>query len=77
MEKLQESCNNILGHWHYYNCNSWPDPENPWEERHKLLSAGISSEQFALVKATMEDPQVQRQIGIWNRYKNENGAGKS
>ncbi|KAJ6441323.1 endo-polygalacturonase PG1 [Purpureocillium lavendulum] len=72
VEELQEGCNNILMHWHYYNCKPWPDPSEPWC-RHKSFLADLSSEQYDLVMETMTDPRVQRQLEVWKRYKLENG----
>jgi len=76
VEELQEGCNNILMHWHYYNCKPWPNPNEPWH-RHRSFLAELSSVQYDLVMETMTDPRVQRQLDVWKRYKLENGRGKS
>ncbi|PHH83757.1 hypothetical protein CDD83_2932 [Cordyceps sp. RAO-2017] len=72
VEELQEGCNNILMHWHYYNCKGWPDPAEPWS-RHKTFLSDLTSEQYDLVMETMTDPRVQRQLSVWRRYKEDNG----
>ncbi|UNI17769.1 hypothetical protein JDV02_004089 [Purpureocillium takamizusanense] len=72
VEELQEGCNNILTHWHYYNCRGWPNPNEPWD-RHQSFLAELSSTQYDLVMETMADPRIQRQLDVWKRYKLENG----
>ncbi|PFH56948.1 hypothetical protein XA68_15738 [Ophiocordyceps unilateralis] len=72
VEELQDGCNNILMHWHYYNCKPWPDPLEPWN-RHTHLMAELPSDQYDLVMETRADHHVKRQLDIWSRYK-DNGA---
>ncbi|KAF7563603.1 hypothetical protein G7046_g507 [Stylonectria norvegica] len=73
VEELQDGCNNILAHWHYYNWEAWPDPESPYD-RHKTHLRHLPPEQYALIMETMTDPEVARQLSVWERYKQENGA---
>ncbi|KAG6012520.1 hypothetical protein E4U54_007490 [Claviceps lovelessii] len=68
VEELQDGCNNILVHWHYYNCHPWPRPDNPWN-RHKHFMGELTSEQHDLVMTTMTDSRIQKQLGIWKRYR--------
>ncbi|KAG6010379.1 hypothetical protein E4U21_006943 [Claviceps maximensis] len=75
VEELQDGCNTILVHWHYYNCHSWPNPDAPWE-RHKHFMSELSSEQHDLVMETLTDSRIQRQLAIWKRYKEHNGTSK-
>ncbi|KAM4064494.1 hypothetical protein HRG_005140 [Hirsutella rhossiliensis] len=72
VEELQEGCNNILMHWHYYNCKPWPNPAEPWN-RHTAFMADLSPEQHELVMDTLTDARVQKQLSVWKRYKEENG----
>lgn len=72
VEELQEGCNNILVHWHYYNCHPWPKADAPWE-RHKHFMSELSSEQHDLVMETMTDTRIQKQLSVWKRYREENG----
>ncbi|TWU77659.1 hypothetical protein ED733_008160 [Metarhizium rileyi] len=71
VEELQDGCNNILVHWHYYNCHPWPDPEGPWQ-RHKHFMSELTSEQYDLVMDTMTDRRVQKQLAVWANYKEGN-----
>ncbi|KAK2601607.1 hypothetical protein QQS21_004842 [Conoideocrella luteorostrata] len=75
VEELQDGCNNILVHWHYYNCHPWPDPQSPWE-RHKHFMGELSSEQYDLVMETLMDIRVRRHLFFWRKYKDNNGVGK-
>lgn len=75
VEELQEGCNNILVHWHYYNCHPWPKADAPWE-RHKHFMSELSSEQHDLVMETMTDTRIQKQLSVWKRYREENGFGE-
>lgn len=74
VQDLQEGCNTVLCHWHYYNRNTWPDPAKPWE-RQKHPSSALTSEQYDLIMETQTDPKVQRQLAFWTRYKENNGSG--
>ncbi|RDA88880.1 hypothetical protein CP532_5410 [Ophiocordyceps camponoti-leonardi (nom. inval.)] len=73
VEELQDGCNNILMHWHYYNCKPWPNPSDPWS-RHTHFMSDLSSVQYDLVMETLADRHVQKQLGVWTKYKQENGA---
>ncbi|KID91687.1 tetratricopeptide repeat domain containing protein [Metarhizium guizhouense ARSEF 977] len=72
VEELQEGCNNILVHWHYYNCHPWPKPDDPWE-RHNHFMSELTSEQHDLVMDTMTDRRVQKQLAAWAKCRQENG----
>lgn len=72
VEQLQDGCNNLLHHWHYYNPDGWPGViSNP--DRHRTSLAHLPSSQHALVLDTYEDPMVQRQLGVWKMYRENNG----
>ncbi|RDA89981.1 hypothetical protein CP533_0854, partial [Ophiocordyceps camponoti-saundersi (nom. inval.)] len=73
VEELQDGCNNILMHWHYYNCKPWPDSSEPWN-RHTHFMSDLSSVQYDLVMETLADTHVQKQLAVWSKYKLENGA---
>ncbi|PHH67739.1 hypothetical protein CDD80_562 [Ophiocordyceps camponoti-rufipedis] len=73
VEDLQDGCNNMLMHWHYYNCKAWPNPDDPFN-RHKTLLSELTSDQYDLVMETMYDERVRKELGTWRRYKDENGA---
>jgi hypothetical protein len=75
VEELQEGCNNILVHWHYYNCHPWPNPEEPWE-RHRHFMSELTSEQHDLVMDTLTDPRIQKQLARWKQYRDGNGMRK-
>jgi hypothetical protein len=75
VEELQEGCNNILVHWHYYNCHPWPNPEEPWERPRHFMSE-LTSEQHELVMETLTDRRIQKQLAVWKRYKEHNGMGE-
>ncbi|KAG8405140.1 hypothetical protein J3458_021820 [Metarhizium acridum] len=75
VEELQEGCNNILVHWHYYNCHPWPKPDDPWE-RHKHFMSELTSEQYDLVMDTMTDRRVQKQLAAWAKCRQENGMSE-
>ncbi|KAL6900499.1 hypothetical protein GGI43DRAFT_422993 [Trichoderma evansii] len=73
VEQLQDGCNNLLHHWHYYNTDGWPGViSNP--DRHRTSLAHLPSYQHALVMDAYEDPMVQRQLGVWKMYKENNGC---
>ncbi|KAG5984059.1 hypothetical protein E4U55_006194 [Claviceps digitariae] len=68
VEELHDGCNNILIHWHYYNCRGWPNPNAPWE-RHQHFMSELTSEQFDLVMQTLTDSRIQRQLETWRRQR--------
>ncbi|KAL6856326.1 hypothetical protein J3F83DRAFT_448867 [Trichoderma novae-zelandiae] len=72
VESLHESCNNLLQHWHYFNCKSWP-PAVESAERFKGPLSDLSSTEFDLLMQAWTDRAVQGQLGVWRRYKAENG----
>lgn len=75
VEQLQDGCNNLLHHWHYYNVDGWTEfIGHP--DRHKTSLAHLTSNQHGLVLDAYEDAQTQRQLGTWQRYKENNGQGK-
>lgn len=75
VEQLHDGCNNLLHHWHYYNTDGWPGViSNP--DRYRTSLAHLSSYQHGLVMDAYEDPMVQKQLGVWKMYKENNGCGK-
>ncbi|KAF4342023.1 hypothetical protein FBEOM_4024 [Fusarium beomiforme] len=73
---LHESCNNILTHWHYYNCNKWPTA-GP-----KSLTNGVRTKDhfetlepkhLELVKKNRKDPGIKKHLSVWKQYKEDNG----
>ncbi|KAH0493435.1 hypothetical protein TgHK011_000104 [Trichoderma gracile] len=72
VESLHESCNNLLQHWHYFNCKTWP-LANEKAERYKGPLAGMSSTEFDLLMQARTDRAVQGQLDVWRRYKADNG----
>lgn len=75
VEHLQDSCNNLLHHWHYYNTDEWPDLLS-YPDRHKTSLAHLPSYQHALVLDAYEDTQIRGQLDLWKMYKENNGRGK-
>uniref|UniRef100_A0A0D2XKF7 Zn(2)-C6 fungal-type domain-containing protein n=1 Tax=Fusarium oxysporum (strain Fo5176) TaxID=660025 RepID=A0A0D2XKF7_FUSOF len=76
VEGLHGSCNNILIHWHYYNCDQWPTT------RLSGLTNGIGrNDHFEtlapkdrhLVKQNLKDPEVKKHLLVWKKYKRDNG----
>ncbi|KAM5356615.1 hypothetical protein ACJ41O_003261 [Fusarium nematophilum] len=74
VESLHESCNNLLMHWHYYNCRPWPKSPDP-DLQHRTHLRLLEPKQYALVMKTREDPGIQRQLSVWERAKGDNGKG--
>ncbi|KAL7812185.1 hypothetical protein V8C44DRAFT_329963 [Trichoderma aethiopicum] len=72
VESLHESCNNLLQHWHYFNCKTWPPPTEK-DDRWKGPLGGISSEEYDLLMQACTDRAVQGQLDVWRRYKADNG----
>jgi hypothetical protein len=75
VEELQDGCNNLLQHWHYYNADGWPNAVTSFE-RHRTNLGNLSADQHGLVREALDDPSVQRQLNVWRLYKAENGQGK-
>lgn len=75
VEQLQDGCNNLLHHWHYYNTDGWTETIGH-PDRHKTSLAYLNSCQHALVLDAYDDAQTQRQLGTWQMYKENNGSGK-
>ncbi|UKZ69730.1 uncharacterized protein TrAtP1_010734 [Trichoderma atroviride] len=76
VEQLQDGCNNLLQHWHYYNTDGWTEfIGHP--DRHKTSLAHLTSDQHALVLDAYDDAQTQRQLGTWKMYKENNGRVES
>ncbi|KAL7921290.1 hypothetical protein ACQKWADRAFT_296053 [Trichoderma austrokoningii] len=72
VEQLQDGCNNLLQHWHYYNPDGWPGHLiSP--ERYKSGLAHLSSQRHGLVLDSYNDLQVQKQLAVWEMYKEKNG----
>ncbi|KAK2678385.1 hypothetical protein RAB80_007125 [Fusarium oxysporum f. sp. vasinfectum] len=76
VEGLHGSCNNILIHWHYYNCDQWPTT------RSSGLTNGVGrNDHFEtlapkdrhLVKQNLKDPEVKKHLLVWKKYKRDNG----
>jgi hypothetical protein len=76
VEELQEGCNMLLMHWHYYNCRPYPQPDRPGEQKQSFL-ADLTDEQYKLVMDTMGQKEVQRHLDAFERYKNDNGASET
>ncbi|KIL90395.1 hypothetical protein FAVG1_06126 [Fusarium avenaceum] len=72
VEGLHDSCNNILTHWHYYNCNIWPRHSSIDNKRGDHFE-NLATEQLNLVRQTRKAPEVKKHLSIWKRYKAENG----
>ncbi|KAL7941349.1 hypothetical protein V8C42DRAFT_355650 [Trichoderma barbatum] len=72
VESLHDSCNNLLQHWHYYNCKPWPKPTEA-ADRFSTHLADIDPEEYDMIMQALTDPAVQRQLDVWRRYKTENG----
>ncbi|PNP47939.1 hypothetical protein TGAMA5MH_00991 [Trichoderma gamsii] len=73
VEQLQDGCNNLLHHWHYYNTDGWTETIGH-PDRHKTSLAYLNSCQHALVLDAYDDAQTQRQLGTWQMYKENNGS---
>ncbi|PHH68501.1 hypothetical protein CDD82_509 [Ophiocordyceps australis] len=71
VEELQDSCNNLLMHWHYYNCKPWPDASKPAQRRQYPF---LSDVQCQLIRDTIANPDIQHQLSIWKCYKEDNGC---
>ncbi|KAJ4320671.1 hypothetical protein N0V84_005735 [Fusarium piperis] len=74
VESLHESCNNILTHWHYRNKYQWPESLDPKAKEGTFMSH-LTDEQYILIQETRRDPQVRKQLAVWELYKKENGKG--
>ncbi|RSL73682.1 hypothetical protein CEP54_000205 [Fusarium duplospermum] len=72
VESLHESCNNILVHWHHRNKEKWPESLDPKAKEGTFLS-DLTDEQYILIQQTRRDPEVHRQLRVWEIYKKENG----
>ncbi|KAF9776451.1 hypothetical protein IL306_005359 [Fusarium sp. DS 682] len=76
VEGLHASCNNILAHWHYYNCNQWPASRskkhtNGLERRDHFET--LEPRYLELVRQSRKDRQVKKHLYVWKRYKADNG----
>ncbi|RSM08092.1 hypothetical protein CDV31_008305 [Fusarium ambrosium] len=72
VESLHVSCNNILAHWHHRNDDKWPESMNPKAKEGTFMSH-LTDEQYIIIQETRRDPEVHRQLRVWEVYKNENG----
>ncbi|PHH63196.1 hypothetical protein CDD81_6247 [Ophiocordyceps australis] len=70
VEELQDGCNNLLMHWHYYNCKPWPDASKPAQRRQYPF---LSDVQCQLIRDTIADADIQQQLSVWKQYKENNG----
>jgi hypothetical protein len=73
VESLQESCNNILTHWHYYNCNKWPSNKGENKAEH---FASLAPDDLDLVKQTRRDKGIKEHLSVWKQCKANNGKGR-
>ncbi|CEI65960.1 unnamed protein product [Fusarium venenatum] len=69
VESLHESCNNILTHWHYYNCNKWPKNKEDDAEHF----AGLAGDQLDLIRQTRWDECIKQHLSVWKQFKANNG----
>ncbi|WAO95186.1 Zn(2)-C6 fungal-type domain-containing protein [Fusarium falciforme] len=72
VESLHGSCNNILTHWHYRNKHPWPRSPDPKTKKGTFLNH-LTDEQYTLIQETLQDPEILKQLAIWEVYKKENG----
>ncbi|KAM0249298.1 hypothetical protein ACHAP5_002950 [Fusarium lateritium] len=72
VEGLHESCNNVLTHWHYYNCNVWPRHSSISNKRSDHFE-NIATVHLNLVRQTRKAPEVKKHLSVWKQYKTENG----
>ncbi|CAG1978015.1 unnamed protein product [Fusarium graminearum] len=70
VERLHESCNNMLTHWHYYNCNKWPQSKDEDNTEH---FANIAVDDLEIIKQTRKDKVIKRHLSVWKQYKTNNG----
>lgn len=76
VEELQEGCNIMLMHWHYYNCRPYPDPDKP-QEKQKSFLADLEPMQYNLVMETIRRPEIQRHLEIFKNERENNGEVSS
>ncbi|KAM0558337.1 hypothetical protein ACHAPJ_005031 [Fusarium lateritium] len=76
VESLHESCNNILTHWHYYNCNKWPGHKLTDDKRSAHFES-LEPEYSDLIRQTRKDPEVRKQLSYWKQYREDNGKVES
>ncbi|KAF4968712.1 hypothetical protein FSARC_3929 [Fusarium sarcochroum] len=72
VESLHESCNNILTHWHYYNCNKWPGRKSTDDKRSAHFES-LEPEYADLIRQTRKNPEVKKHLSYWKQYKEDNG----
>ncbi|KAF4457374.1 hypothetical protein F53441_703 [Fusarium austroafricanum] len=72
VESLHESCNNILTHWHYYNCDKWPKV-TPAAVKRKDHFDTLAPKHLDLVRQSRRDPEVKKHLLVWKQYKSNNG----
>ncbi|KAF5018826.1 hypothetical protein F66182_9189 [Fusarium sp. NRRL 66182] len=72
VESLHESCNNILAHWHYYNCNTWPGSPSA-NDRRAAHFVHLAPEHTHLVRMTRKEQEVKNRLSGWRQYKKNNG----
>ncbi|GKU19846.1 unnamed protein product [Fusarium langsethiae] len=70
VEDLHGSCNNILTHWHYYNCNKWPKNKDEENTEH---FANLAADDLDLVRQTRRDKGIKQHLSVWKQYKTNNG----
>ncbi|RGP66869.1 hypothetical protein FLONG3_8700 [Fusarium longipes] len=70
VESLQTSCNNILTHWHYFNCNKWPGSKDENNSEH---FENIAPEDLDLVMQTRKDKDIKNLLSVWKQLKANNG----
>ncbi|KAL3607338.1 hypothetical protein FPOAC2_02321 [Fusarium poae] len=69
VESLHGSCNNILTHWHYYNCDKWPKNKEGDSEHFACLAAA----HLDLIRQTRGDEGIKQHLSVWKQYKANNG----
>lgn len=72
VENLQEGCNSILAHWHWYakgvwNRSTWTDPEG------EARIGSLTVAQTKIIQAAKSDPEIIKQHEFWKRWRRENG----
>ncbi|KAH7152812.1 hypothetical protein EDB81DRAFT_789743 [Dactylonectria macrodidyma] len=72
VENLQDGCNNLLAHWHYFR-GVLPQGSKPTMESLKKW-VNLTQEESNLIQLTREHPEVRRHLAFWKQYEQGNGT---
>ncbi|KAH8685202.1 hypothetical protein BGZ61DRAFT_56602 [Ilyonectria robusta] len=72
VENLQEGCNSLLAHWHWYAKGVW-NRSTRIDSKGEARIGDMTVAQTKIIQAAKSDPEIIKQHEFWKRWRRENG----